>query len=128
MPRSIGATAAALTLVILSVGSPAARAATFYCEADANAYLGVEGNGWLYTGVSNGSAKIITGICNLTSTVGDVTPQACSAWYAMLLTQRSVGGKALPHFDTADPSNTAISGCADLKSWEHHAAYYIPAQ
>jgi hypothetical protein len=125
MPRSIFIAAA---LLALGLGASAARAGAFYCEADAHAYLGVGNNGYVYTGVSNGSGTAITAICSLSSADGNVTPQTCSAWYAMLLTQRAGVGKALPHFDTTDPGNTALSGCADLKSWEHHTPYFIVAQ
>lgn len=118
----------ALALVVLNVAAPAARAASFYCDADPHAYLGVGGNGYVYTGVSNGRGNAITAICNLSSADGNVTPQACSAWYALLLTQRTAGGKALPHFNTDDPGNGALTGCADFKSWEHHTPYFIPAQ
>ncbi|MBW6527306.1 hypothetical protein KZ813_10685 [Sphingomonas sp. RHCKR7] len=122
------AAAAALAMVAAGVPAPVAHAATFYCDADAHAYLGVGSNGYVYTGVSNGSGMVITAICSLSSADGDVTPQACSAWYAMLLTQRTAGGKVLPHFDTTHAGNTALTGCADLKPWEHHTPYFIPAQ
>jgi hypothetical protein len=126
-PRPIAAVAAALALV-LDVAAPSARAASFYCDADPHAYLAVGGNGYVYTGVSNGSGIAITAICSLSSADGNVTPQACSAWCAMLLTQRAAGGKALPHFNTDDPGNGTLTGCADFKSWEHHTPYFIPAQ
>lgn len=125
IPRSIGV---AVALLAIGLGAPAARAGAFYCDADAHAYLGIGNHGYVYTGVSTGSGTVITAICSLSSADGNVTPQTCSAWYAMLLTQRTAGGKALPHFDTADPSNTALTGCADLKSWEHHTPYFIAAE
>jgi hypothetical protein len=50
------------------------------------------------------------------------------AWYSFFLSARATGAKALPHFDSADASNAGVSGCADFKDWQHHAAYYLLMQ
>lgn len=108
--------------------SQPAQAANFACQADPKAYLAVGGDGLLYTAVNNGSGLVITAICGMSGNDGSTSPQACTAWYSMLLTLRNTGGKALPHFNPGEPTNATSTGCASFSDWQHHVAYFVLAQ
>jgi hypothetical protein len=102
--------------------------AAFICPAYPKEYLAVGGDGLVYTAVNNGSSNVITAICSVTANDDGVSPQACTAWYSLLLTLRNTGGHALPHFNESASSNASIKGCSGLNSWEHHVPYFLLAQ
>lgn len=104
------------------------NASAFVCTADPKAYLAVGGDGLLYTAIDTGAGNAIVAICSVSSNDGSATPQACTAWYSMLLTLRSTGGKALPHFNTTELSNAGLTGCPSISSWHHHVPYFMLAQ
>lgn len=100
----------------------------FICPAYPKEYLAIGGDGRVFTAVNNGSSNVITAICSVTANDDGVSPQACTAWYSLLLTLRNTGGHALPHFNEFASSNASIKDCSGLKSWEHHAPYFLLAQ
>lgn len=102
--------------------------ADFSCSAYPKEYLAISGDGRVFTAVNNGKSNVITAICSVTANDDGVSPQACTAWYSLLLTLRNTGGYALPYFSEGASSNSSIKGCSDMKSWEHHAAYFLSAQ
>lgn len=116
----------AIASIASSLSMPAH--ADFYCPAYPKEYLAIGGDGRVYTAVNNGKSNVITAICSVTANDDGVSPQACTAWYSLLLTLRNTGGYAVPHFSEGASSNSSIKGCSDMKSWEHHAAYFLLAQ
>lgn len=52
-----------------------------------------------------------------------MTAQACTAWYSLLLTLHSTGGRALPHFNPAEPNNFEATACPSFAKWQHHVPY-----
>lgn len=102
--------------------------AAFICPAYPKEYLAVGGDGLVYTAVNNGTSNVVTAICSVTANDDGVSPQACTAWYSLLLTLRNTGGHALPHFNEVALTNSSVKGCAGLNSWEHHVPYFLLAQ
>ncbi len=115
-------------IAVVAWGLAVPADAAFVCPAYPKEYLAVGGDGLVYTAVNNGSLNVITAICSVTANDDGVSPQACTAWYSLLLTLRNTGGHALPHFNESASSNASIKGCSDLKSWEHHVSYFLLAQ
>ncbi len=105
-----------------------AASASFVCKANPRAYLAIGGDGLIYTAIDNGREEAIVAICSVSATDGSTTAQACTAWYSLLLTLRSTGGKALPHFNPAEPSNVGATSCSSFGSWQHHVPYYMLAE
>lgn len=109
-------------LKIVAAGAAAAlatsslSAANFTCTATPVNYLGVGGDGTVYTSIDS---KVV-GICSVGYQMGAVSPQGCTAWYSALMTQRTLGKTVTLQFD--DPN---LSGCAAIGNWTIAVPYYF---
>lgn len=109
-------------LKVLAAGAAAASmtsslsAANFTCTASPNLYLGVGGDGTVYTSIDN---KVV-GICSVGYQMGAVSPQGCTAWYSALMTQRALSKTVTLQFDSPN-----LSGCAAIGSWTIAIPYYF---
>ena len=101
-----------------------ASALTYSCSVNPAARLGVNSDGLLTVNV-NGDK--VAHICSVGQTVGAVTPEACSAWYGLLLTLRSLGKTGVIYFDSTNSSNQGNTICQQLPSpaWSVRIPYYI---
>lgn len=93
-----------------------ASAANFTCTGKPNLYLGVGGDGTVYTTIDG---KIV-GICSVAYQMGPVSSQGCTAWYSAMMTQRTLSKTVTLFFD--DPAH---SGCASIGMWTIAIPYYF---
>lgn len=103
-------------LAAMGLTATSSEAANFVCIASPVVYLGSSGDGTVFTAIDG---KVV-GICNLTTATGPVAPQACTAWFSALLTQRTLGKTVTLHFDNAN-----LSGCAAIGTWTIAVPYFF---
>ena len=115
MNSPISAAAWAIGLLACVVSAPAEA---FICRAYPASYLATDAGGGVFVAVQDAG---ITSVCNLSTTVGGVSPQACSAWYSAFLTFRTTGKTALLHYSGADGG----TACTSYHNWEAHMPYFV---
>lgn len=95
-----------------------APADAFLCKAYPASYLATDAGGGVFVAVQDAG---ITSVCNLSTTVGGVSPQACAAWYSAFLTFRATNKTALLHYSGTD----GATACTSYHNWEAHMPYYV---
>jgi hypothetical protein len=93
-------------------------ALAFTCRASPAAYLAVDAGGNVHVSMQDAG---ITAVCNLSSNVSGVSPQACAAWYSAFLTFKTTGKTVLLHYSGSD----GATGCSSYHSWEAHFPYFV---
>lgn len=110
-----------VALASLLAASSASAQQNFSCSVNPSAYLGLSNAGYVLVAV-NGTT--ITQICNVSDTVGSVTPEACMGWYSSLLTWRTLGKSGFAYFS---PTTVGKTACNQFTSYDVRIAYHLEA-
>lgn len=102
-----------------------ASAQGFACSVNPGTYLGLGGDGTVVVSVNNSPRTIV--ICSVSQTLGGVTSEGCSGWYATLLTMRSLSKSGVIYFDSANPANQGLTSCDQFLTpdWTVRIPYHI---
>jgi hypothetical protein len=115
----------AVAAAICALTSPQKSLAVgFYCPPGKVNFLSLGDGGTVFVSTTT---SVITAICSVSADFSNVKADTCRAWYASLLSQKSLGRSVTIFFDTANPYNTTMNttNCTANAPWITHPPYNI---
>ena len=107
--------------MVLSAAAPA-NATVFTCTVNPSGFLGLSNSGLVATLVTSVGVQQI---CSINDASAGVSAQACSAWYASLLTWRTQGKTGTLFYDSDNVTVSGKTSCTQFAQWDYRTPYFM---